>query len=384
MPAENLRIVDIKAIPTSFPVDPKDSVTLGIGRAVKRDAVVVKVTTDAGIVGWGEAHHGRAPGSVAHLINNTLKQLVVGQDAHDVVGVWRKVYDKQLGSHGMGAAAAIGLSGIDQALWDIRAKAAGLPLYKLLGGRSMRIPAYAGGVSLGYQEPQALVEEARAHVAAGYRALKLRVGDSPARDLARVAAVRKALGDDMVILTDANTGYSVADVRRIMPGFEAHGVGWLEEPFPPHDHSSYAQAASFGSVPMAAGENHYTRFEFHRLIEDGVITILQPDLSKSGGVTECLRIAHLASAWKLPINPHTSMTGINMAVTIHFLCAIDNAGYFEGDVSRGNRFRDELVGTPYAIGRDGCVAPLDKPGIGVEVDEKFLEAHPVIEGPAYV
>ena len=384
MPAENLRIVDIKAIPTSFPVDPKDSVTLGIGRAVKRDAVVVKVTTDAGIVGWGEAHHGRAPGSVAHLINNTLRQLVAGQDAHDVVGVWRKVYEKQLGSHGMGAAAAIGLSGIDQALWDIRAKAAGLPLYKLLGGRSTRIPAYAGGVSLGYQEPQALVEEAQAHVAAGYRALKLRVGDSPARDLARVAAVRKALGDDIVILTDANTGYSVADVRRIMPGFEAHGVGWLEEPFPPHDHSSYAQAASFGSVPMAAGENHYTRFEFHRLIEDGVITILQPDLSKSGGVTECLRIAHLASAWKLPINPHTSMTGINMAVTIHFLCAIDNAGYFEGDVSRGNRFRDELVGTPYAIGRDGCVAPLEKPGIGVEVDEKFLEAYPVIEGPAYV
>ena len=384
MPAENLRIVDIKAIPTSFPVDPKDSVTLGIGRAVKRDAVVVKVTTDAGIVGWGEAHHGRAPGSVAHLINNTLRQLVAGQDAHDVVGVWRKVYEKQLGSHGMGAAAAIGLSGIDQALWDIRAKAAGLPLYKLLGGRSTRIPAYAGGVSLGYQEPQALVEEAQAHAAAGYRALKLRVGDSPARDLARVAAVRKALGDDIVILTDANTGYRVADVRRIMPGFEAHGVGWLEEPFPPHDHSSYAQAASFGSVPMAAGENHYTRFEFHRLIEDGVITILQPDLSKSGGVTECLRIAHLASAWKLPINPHTSMTGINMAVTIHFLCAIDNAGYFEGDVSRGNRFRDELVGTPYAIGRDGCVAPLEKPGIGVEVDEKFLEAYPVIEGPAYV
>ena len=384
MPAENLRIVDVKAIPTSFPVDPKNSVTLGIGRAVKRDAVLVKVSTDAGIVGWGEAHHGRAPGSVAHLINNTLKQLVLGQDAYDVVGVWQRVYVKQLGSHGMGAAAAIGLSGIDQALWDIRGKAAGLPLYKLLGGRSQRIPAYAGGVSLGYQEPQALVAEAQPLVAAGYKAVKLRVGDTPARDLARVAAVRKALGDDIAILSDANTGYSVADVRRVMPGFEAHGVGWLEEPFPPHDYASYAQAASFGNVPLAAGENHYTRFEFHRMIEDGVITVLQPDLSKSGGVTECLRIAHLASAWKLPINPHTSMTGINMAVTIHFLCAIDNAGYFEGDVSKGNRFRDELVATPYTVGSDGCVAPLEKPGIGVEVDEKFLEAHPVIEGPAYI
>jgi L-alanine-DL-glutamate epimerase-like enolase superfamily enzyme len=305
-------------------------------------------------------------------------------DAHDVVGVWAKVYEKQLGSHGMGAAASIGLSGIDQALWDIRGKALGLPLYKLLGGRSRRVPAYAGGVSLGYQEPQALIAEAQPHVAAGYKAVKLRVGDTPARDIARVAAVRKALGDEIAILTDANTGYTVADARLAMPALEEHGVGWLEEPFPPHDHASYAQASTFGSVPLAAGENHYTRFEFHRLIEDRVVTILQPDLSKSGGITECLRIAHLASAWKLPVNPHTSMTGINMAATIHFLCAIDNGGYFEGDVSKGNLFRDELVSTPYAVGEDGCVAPLEKPGIGVEVNEAFLVAHPVIEGPAYV
>lgn len=384
MAAPSLRITDIQAIPTSFPVDPKHSVTLGIGRAVKRDAVIVKVSTEDGIVGWGEAHHGRAPGSVAHLVNNTLKQLVVGQNAFDNVGVWAKVYEKQLGSHGMGAAACIGLSGIDQALWDIRGKALGVPLYKLLGGRSKRVPAYAGGVSLGYQDPQSLVAEAQPHIAAGYKAIKLRVGDTPARDIARVAAVREAIGEDIAILTDANTGYTVADARKSMPAFEDHGVGWLEEPFPPHDHFSYAQTATFSSVPLAAGENHYTRYEFHRLAEDRVITIWQPDLSKSGGVTECLRIAHLASAWKIPINPHTSMTGINMAVTIHFLCAIDNAGYFEGDVSKSNLFRDELVSTPYSVGDDGCVAPLERPGIGVEVNEAFLKAHPVIEGPAYV
>ena len=102
-------------------------------------------------------------------------------------------------------------------------------------------------------------------------------------------------------------------------------------------------------MPLAAGENHYTRFEFNRVIEDGAITILQPDLSKTGGITEVLRIAHLASAWKLPINPHTSMTGLNMAATIHFLAAIDNGGYFEGDVSKNNLFRDELVSEPYRV-----------------------------------
>ena len=107
---------------------------------------------------------------------------------------------------------------------------------------------------------------------------------------------------------------------RPCPAYDEYDIGWLEEPFPAHDYESYALARHFGSVPLAAGENHYTRFEFHRLIEDGSVTILQPDLSKTGGITEGLRIAHLASAWKLPINPHTSMTGLNMAATIHFLC----------------------------------------------------------------
>jgi len=379
-----MRIADVKAQPTSFPVPPGQSVTLGIGRAVKRDAVVVKVTTDDGLVGYGEAHHGRAPGAVAHLVNTTLRQLVLGLDATDVVGVWARIYKMQLGSHGLGAATAIGMSGIDMALWDIRGKAVGWPLYRLLGGSSRPIPAYAGGVSLGYQEPAALVEEAGALVAAGYRALKLRIGDSPARDLARVGAVRKAFGDELVVLTDANTGYTVEDARQAMPGLDAYGVGWLEEPFPAHDHRSYRTARGFGRVPLAAGENHYTRFEFTRLIEDGAITVLQPDLSKTGGPTEALRIAALAGAWKLPINPHTSMTGLNMAATIHFLAAIDNGGYFEADVSQGNLFRDALVSRPYEVGRDGCVRPLEKPGLGLDLDEEFLARHPVIEGPSYV
>src|SRR3989442_420431 len=163
-----MKIIELKAYPTSFPVPPEDSVTLGIGRAVKRDAVVVKVTTDDGVVCSGESHHGRAPGAV---------------------------------------------------------------------------------------------------------------GDTLARDLERVAAVRKAFGDGLVILVDANTGYSVADARAAMPGLDAHGVGWLEEPFAAHDHRSYALAATFGRVPLAAGENHYTRFEFTRVIEDRVMTVLQPGLS---------------------------------------------------------------------------------------------------------
>ena len=174
------------------------------------------------------------------------------------------------------------------------------------------------------------------------------------------------------------------DARAVMPGMDDYNVGWLEEPFPPHDYRSYQLATGFGQVPLASGENHFTRFEFNRVIEDGAITILQPDLSKTGGITELLRIAAMASAYKLPINPHTCMTGLNMAATIHVLGAIDNGGYFEGDVSKNNLFRDELTSSPYTVDKDGNVRPLEAPGIGVEVNEDFLSAHPPIEGPGYV
>jgi len=191
-----LRITDVQAYATSFPIAPAKRVALGIGTAVKRDAVLVRVATDEGISGWGEAHHGRAHTAVARLIETTLKQLVMGLDPGEIVAIWDRMYRFQLASHGMGAGACLAMSGIDMALWDIRAKALGLPLYKLLGGSARPVPAYAGGVSLGFQDPSALIDEARPHVEAGYKAVKLRVGDTPARDLARVAAVRRAFGDE--------------------------------------------------------------------------------------------------------------------------------------------------------------------------------------------
>lgn len=378
----SLKIAMVEGFATSFPV--KQGVTLGIGRAVKRDALIVKVTTESGLIGWGESHHGRCPGAIAQLINTTLRQLVVGMEAYDVVGVWAKIYTRQLASHGMGTAAALAMSGIDQALWDIRGKAVGWPLYKLLGGSSKPVKAYAGGISLGFQDPASLLDEAQALVAQGYRAVKLRFGDTAAKDIQRLSAIRKGLGDDIGVMVDANTAYSLSDVRAVMPAMEEHNVLWLEEPFPPHDYRSYKQAAAMGSVPLAAGENHFTRFEFNRLIEEGSVQILQPDLSKTGGITEVLRIAAMASAEKLPIHPHTLASGINMASSIHLLAAIENPGYFEADVAKENLFRDQLTNRPDRLDENGCVRPGEAPGLGVEVDEAFLLAHPVIEGPAYV
>lgn len=378
-----MKIVDVRAFPTSFPL-PAGGPRLGIGQAVKRDAVMVKVTTEDGIVGWGESHHGRAHTAVAKLIETTLRQLILGMDAFDTTGINARIYKYQLASHGMGAGCAMAMSGIDMALWDAKGKALNLPLYKLLGGAARPVPAYAGGVALGYQPPAQLIDEAGPHIEAGYRALKLRVGDTVKDDIARMEAVRDAFGKEMAILTDANIGYSIDQVRQVMPEMDRLNIGWLEEPFPAHDHHCYAQARGYGATPLAAGENHFTRYEFTRVLEDGVITIWQPDLSKCGGITEALRIAGMASAFKIPIHPHSSMTGVNQAASIHFLAAIENGGYFEADISVANRFRDELGSTPWTIGADGHVRPNEAPGIGVEVDERFLEAFPAIEGPGYV
>ena len=379
-----MKITRIKAVPVSFRVPDGQNVRLGIGRAVKRDAVLLRVETDEGIVGWGEAHHGRCPGAIAKLIDTTISELVLGMDALDTVAVWQRVYRMQLASHGMGYASAMALSGLDLALWDIRGKAQNLPLHRLLGGGDHSVPAYAGGISLGWQEPASLADEARMHVANGYRALKLRVGDTPKRDIARVQAVRAALGDDIEIMVDANIGYCLDDVRRVMPAYGECNVAWLEEPFPAQDYRDYKIAAGLGRVPLVAGENHFTRFEFTRLIEDGAVRFAQPDLSKTGGVTEAARIAAMCSAYKITFNPHTSLTAINMAASIHMLGAVDNPGYFEGDVTGYNPFRDNLGTLPYELDADGRVHPLSGPGIGIEVDEKFVAAHPLIDGPCYV
>ncbi|MGP1614041.1 MAG: enolase C-terminal domain-like protein, partial [Pollutimonas bauzanensis] len=136
-------------------------------------------------------------------------------------------------------------------------------------------------------------------------------------------------------------------------------------------------------VPIAAGENHFMRFEFAQMLEAGAVQVWQPDLSKTGGITEGIRIAALASAFRIPVHAHSSATGLNHAATLHFLAATENAGYFEACVSQFNPFRD-MFGPTFQIGADGCVEPPSGPGLGVEVDEAIFKDFPVIDGPGYV
>ena len=379
-----MRITDVEAFPISARIPPERSNTVGIGRMVKRDAVIVKVTTEDGIVGYGEAHHARNPGAVAKLINTTMRDLVLGMDATDTVSVWSKVYRAQIGTHGMGAGSVIALSGVDMALWDARGKAVGWPLYKLLGGSARAVPAYAGGGgSLGHNTPEATTDEVSGFVEMGFRAVKIRLGQGRKQDVARLEAVRKGF-PDLAILTDANTAYSLDDARHVMPALEALDITWLEEPFPQHDMRSYEIASGFSKTPLALGENTYTRFEFVPHIEAGHVQILQPDVGKCGGVTEIMRIAAHASAYKIQIHPHGGVTGLDLMASVHVLSAIENGGYFESSEGCNPLRSGPIIGSAYEIGADGCVRAPEQPGLGLEVDEDFIKAHPVIEGPGFI
>jgi len=377
----DLTIAHVEAIGCSVPL--RQSVSQGLGQAVKRDTVIVRVTTAGGLTGYGESYNGRAPLAVVQTVNTTLADLFTGLDATATTEIWQLFEDRVLANHGTCAACVCAMSGIDMALWDIRGKAAGLPLYRLLGGSNRPVPAYAGGFSLGYAEPAAVAGEAVRCVSDGFRAVKLRLGDTLRRDAERTIAMRSAVGDGIAILADANCRYSLDDVRASMPVLVQAQVGWLEEPFPPYRDREYRAAGQIARLPLAAGENCYTRYDFGRLIEQGAVSVLQPDLSRCGGVTEAMRIAALASAAGLPVCTHGCHTGLNMAASVHLLASIDCARYFEGDGSADNPMRSQLCSASYELAADGTVLPLEGTGLGVEIDEDFLRAHPLTEGPAW-
>lgn len=383
-PTDSAVITAVTAWPVSYAIPPAHQVALGIGRTVKRDAVLVRVDSDRGVCGWGEAHAARAPTAIAELVNTTLAQLVTGLDACRPQQAWDAVYRMQLRSHGAGAAAAIGLSGIDLALWDLRGRLEQRPVCALLGGRPQDIKAYAGGIALGFVPVATLVEEARGLVARGYRALKLRIGDRVDRDRERITAVRDALGDDIAILVDANTSYTLADVEAIAPTLSECAVDWLEEPFAPHAWRDYVTAAGLTDCPLAAGENHYTRFDFERLAADGAVRVWQPDLSKTGGITEVVEIARLAAASDARLHPHTSLTPLNVSASLNVLSALAGPGYFEADVSVYNPLREALGHAPFTTDNEGSWRPPERPGLGVEVPHDIATRFPVIRGAGYV
>jgi D-galactarolactone cycloisomerase len=346
---------------------------LSVGRFVGREIVLVTVECDDGTVGYGEAFHGQAGSAVADVVNTVLQPVVVGRSPSETAEVSELVRRRYLVSHGASSVLRLALSGIDMAMWDAHGKVLKLPVYRLLGGSATSIPVYAGGFALGIQPPDELVVEARRLVDSGWTtALKLRLGETPVSDLARVRAVREAFGDEMRLMVDANLGQSY-DMARVAGALGELGVEWLEEPYERGFRSRYATLRARGAVPIAGGENLRGAEEFFDWLAAGALDVAQPDASRVGGITEMLRIAAVTSAAGVRFVPHISHSAINHAAALHVLSAIASRDLCEGDASPVNDFRDRIV-TGGVVWRDGRGVLSDAPGLGVTIDEYAVQA----------
>ena len=372
------RIKRIQAFALSCPTP--GGAVFAVGRSAKRDMVLVRIETEDGIVGYGEAHHAQTPSTIAAFINDALGPSLIGMDAHETEAIWHKAYHHFIATHGPGAAAVIGLSGVDLALWDIKGKDLGQPVWRLLGGKRRPIKAYAGGISLGFQPVEDLKREVEAFAERGYTFMKLRVGDTMEKDLERVSAIRDAF-PHLTLAADAGTRYKTSDLHRIIEVCEAGKLAWLEEPFTPENLPAYERLKELTATPLAAGENHFTRRELRELISRQVIQFVQADCCKTGGITEILKIAAMADAWHLQFAPHTSASVLSTAASVHVLSVAPNAFIYEADVSAINAFRDDL-GSPFEI-VDGTITASDKPGLGVEINESLITKYPFIPGASY-
>lgn len=335
-----------------------------------RAGLFVHVHTDAGIEGLGFATALRA---VQSVIEDNLKDLLVGEDPFDVEKHWEAMFWRVRG-YGRKGIAFCGISAIDIALWDLKAKALGVPLFKLLGPYRDRVPVYGSGGWTNFTEKE-LVEEQTGYVERGYRSVKMKVGKdfgkSEREDVRRLSAVRGAVGDDVEVLIDANNGYYAKQAIGMAREFEPYRVGWFEEPVLADDIAGLAAVAQATPIPVATGEHEYTKYGFKDLIARGGADVVQPDLGRVGGVTEWMKVAHLAHAFNLPVAPHAYALP-----SLHLACATPNLRIVEYLGVEEQSYRIFLTDIPQP--RDGTWAPFpDRPGLGVELNPHAVEKYAV-------
>jgi len=373
-----LKITDVEAIILRQPAL-DDSVADG-----SQDDLVIKVHTDEGIVGVGEVDS--APEAVralvhrqsSHAIAGSLHDLLVGEDPRDVERLWQKMY-RGLIYIGRRGIALHALSGIDIALWDIAGKAAGKPVHELLGGaRRDRVRAYAS--RLMPDTPEETAEAVAELCEDGFTAVKLGwgpLGKDPKHDVKLAAAANEAAGD-CEILIDAGLGYvrdakTAIDVAREL---EQLGVFWLEEPFEPDEYEAYAELADAVDIRVAAGEQDTTVWGFRELIERGHVDLVQPDVTRCGGITEWLRIAELARGHGVETVPHAWKSGIIKAASLQCNAVIPDALFQEYCVA-DTPINQTLTRERLPVEPDGTILVPTAPGIGITLDDEVVERYRV-------
>ena len=349
-----------------------------------RGSCIVEIETSDGIVGWGECY---GPSAVAKAyIETQFAPRIIGRDAFDVEVIWEDLYNriKDYGARGMSTSA---LSGIDIALWDIIGKSCGRPIHKLIGGaHRTEVTAYATGLYFIDMDRliEEAVEEANEFVEHGFVAIKMKIGlGSPKLDIERVAAVRKAIGDDVRLMVDANHCFTVPQAIRLGRELEKLNVEWFEEPISPEDIDGYVEVSRALDMAVAGGENEFTRWGFRDLVVRKAMDIIQPDVCAAGGISECRKIAALASAHGVECIPHAWGSAIGLAATLHFLAALpDQPPSFRPmppllELEQcENPFRDLLSVDPIVQQRGKVQIPTGA-GLGIEINRSILDRYRV-------
>jgi L-alanine-DL-glutamate epimerase-like enolase superfamily enzyme len=370
-----VKITDVEAIVLRQPVV-DEAIADG-----SQDDLIIRIHTDAGLTGIGEVDSSpelvaslvRARGS--HAVASGLRDILVGEDPLDVERLWDRMY-RGLIYFGRRGLAIHAISGIDIALWDLKGKALGVPVSSLIGTPVRdRVRAYASRLM---PETTAEVENAvRALREAGFMAVKLGwgpLGRDADQDIALAEAAVAAGGPGFAVMIDAGLGY-VADVAvavRVARAYQELGIGWLEEPFEPDEYEAYAALADSVDLPIAAGEQDSTRWGFRELIERGRVDVVQPDVTRAGGITETLRIAALARERGVATVPHAWKSGIIKAASLHVNAVLPD-GIFQEYCVAETPINTRLTVQRLPVGSDGCVAVPTAPGLGVELDEDVVE-----------
>jgi L-alanine-DL-glutamate epimerase-like enolase superfamily enzyme len=269
---------------------------------------------------------------------------------------------------GRSGIAVFGLSAVDTALWDLKAKLAGEPLWKFLGGFHNKVEAYGGGIDFNLTIPE-LLEQTQGFLDAGLRAIKIKIGrDSIAEECERIAAVREFLGPDKKLMVDVNMKWNVEKVMRAVRAFEKYDLYWIEEPIIPDDVEGHRRIEMEGPIPIATGENLHSIYEFKQIIADGGVTFPDADISNLGGITAWMKVAHIAEAFNRKVTTH----GIQ-EMHVSCLAAISNASLLEIHAFRV----DDFLIHPMEI-KDGYAYASNRPGHGVELDWEKLSQHRVM------
>ncbi|MBV8031710.1 MAG: mandelate racemase/muconate lactonizing enzyme family protein [Betaproteobacteria bacterium] len=370
-----------------------------IARIGGRHPVVVEVHTEAGVSGLGEAaiSYGIGATAAAGMIKDLMEGVVLGKDAARIEALWREMYDHTFWAKGGGPIVFSGLSAIEQALWDIKGKMLGVPVYQLLGGKCRdRVRLYANGWSFRCGSPAELARAAEKVVEDGYDALKMYPLATPELDehghirhvsqrqigrdaeklaVDRVRAVREAVGPDVELMVDMSAELTPDAIIRIGRRLEEFDLLFLEEPVDPFDVEGMAHVRGALRIPVAAGERLYTRYGFRRLFELRAADIVQPDVGTAGGILETRKIAAMAEAYDMRVQPHLCAGPILTAATLQLDACLTNLLIQEVYPYRVPEHFDIVDHPPEREIRNGHITIGDRPGFGVALDREVMKPH---------